>query len=469
MLRLTGLTAEASTLAAERVLALETALAETSLNRLQMRDPLTQYNMMPVAAADTITPGWSWREYLRAIGVTVDSFNVAHPQFFRGLAAQVQQRDLADWKAFLRFHRTNRASGWLSSDFVNQGFTFTSRLTGARELLPRWRRCLQASDGLLTDILGREYVKEAYTPAAKRAMDEMIDNLLTVYRKRINALSWMGPDTRREALRKVETMGRKIGYPDRWRSYDGLVVESSGWFENLRRATAFAAQEDRAKVGKAVDRGEWFMSPPTVNAYYSAANNEIGFPAGRVQPPFFHPSFDPGSNYGGIGATIGHEMSHGFDDSGRKYDSQGNLRDWWTADDATRFGQLAGEIERQYSAYTVLDSLHLNGKQTLGENIADVAGVSIAYEALQLALEGKPRTLIDGFTPEQRFFLGWAQAWRAKAREEYLRRQVLADPHAWAEFRANGPLGNIDEFYEAFGVKPGDKLYRDPAKRVKIW
>ncbi len=467
MLRLTGLTAETSTAAAERVLALETALAEKSLSRLQMRDPLTQYNMMPVAAADTITPGWSWRDYNRAIDVTVDSFNVAHPQFFRGLAAQLEQRDLADWKAFLRFHVANRASGWLSSDFVNQGFTFTARLTGARELQPRWRRCLQTSDGLLTDILGREYVKEAYTPAAKRAMDEMIDNLLTVYRRRINTLSWMGPDTRREALKKVETLGRKIGYPDRWRSYDGLVVEPGGWFENLRRASVFATQQDRSKVGKAVDRGEWFMSPPTVNAYYSAANNEIGFPAGRVQPPFFHPSFDVGSNYGGIGATIGHEMSHGFDDSGRKYDSQGNLRDWWTADDATRFGQLAGEIERQYTAYTVLDSLPLNGAQTLGENIADNAGVSIAYEALQLALQGKPRTLIDGFTPEQRFFLGWAQARKTTFRDAALRLQVQTGVHSPGEFRVNGPLSNMPEFAKAFGCKASDAMVR--LQRATIW
>jgi putative endopeptidase len=277
----------------------------------------------------------------------------------------------------------------------------------------------------------------------------------------------MGPETRREALRKVETLGRKVGYPDRWRSYDGLVVEPTGWFENLRRATVFGMQQDRAKVGKAVDRGEWFMSPPTVNAYYSAANNEIGFPAGRVQPPFFHPSFDPGSNYGGIGATIGHEISHGFDDSGRKYDSQGNLRDWWTADDATKFGQLAGEIERQYTAYTVLDGLHLVGAQTLGENIADNAGVSIAYEALQLALEGKPRTLIDGFTPEQRFFLGWAQARRTTFRDAALRLQVQTGVHSPGEFRVNGPLSNMPEFAKAFACKAGDPMVR--AQPTKIW
>jgi putative endopeptidase len=468
LLRLTGIAPDAATSAADRVLALESALAGHSLSRVEMRDPTTQYYLMPIATADTVTPGWSWGEYYRALGLAErDSFNLAHPRFFRGLAAELEHRDLADWKAYLRFHVVNRASGSLSSAFVNQGFAYTARLSGARELQPRWRRCLGAADGLLSDILAREYVKTAYTPAAKRAMDQMIDNLLTVYRRRIQSLSWMGEATRREALKKVETLGRKVGYPDQWRSYDGLVIDRTGWHENLERAVAFATRRGLAKVGKAVDRGEWFMTPPTVNAYYSPANNEIGFPAGRVQPPFFHPAYDLGSNYGGIGATIGHEISHGFDDSGRRYDSDGNLRDWWTADDATRFGQLAGEIERQYTGYMVLDSLRLNGKQTLGENIADNAGVSIAYEALQLALQGQPRTLIDGFTPEQRFFLGWAQARRTIFRDAQLRLQVQTGVHSPGEFRVNGPLSNMPEFAMAFGCKAGDPMVR--ANPVKIW
>lgn len=468
ILRLTGVTGDAAASSADRILALETALAGHSLSRVEMRDPTTQYYLMPIAAADTVTPGWSWGEYHRALGLSErDSFNLAHPRFFRGLATELERRDLADWKAYLRFHTANRASNLLGSVFVNQGFVFQSRLSGARELQPRWRRCLAAADGFLSDILAREYVKTAYTPEAKRAMDEMIDNLLTVYRRRITTLSWMGEETRKEALRKVETLGRKVGYPEEWRSYDGLTVERTGWFENMSRAAAFATRRELAKVGKPVDRGEWRMTPPTVNAYYSPPNNEIGFPAGRLQPPFFHPAYDIGSNYGGIGATIGHEISHGFDDSGRRYDSAGNLRDWWTADDATRFGQLAGEIERQYSSYTVLDSLHLNGKQTLGENIADNAGVAIAYEALQLALEGKPRTLIDGFTPEQRFFLGWAQARRTTFRDASLRLQVQTGVHSPGEFRVNGPLSNMPEFAKAFACKAGDAMVR--ARPTKIW
>jgi len=300
-------------------------------------------------------------------------------------------------------------------------------------------------------------------------MDSMVDNILAVYRRRLQALPWMGEATREQALRKLSTFGRKLGYPDVWRDYAALDVQPAGWHENLGRAVAFVSRRNLNKAGKPVDRTEWLMTPPTVNAYYSAANNEIAFPAGRLQPPFFHPSFDLAANYGGIGATIGHEISHGFDDQGRKYDAQGNLRDWWTADDATRFGELAARIERQYSAYTVLDGLALNGKQTLGENIADLGGVSIAYEALQLALQGKPREIIDGFTPEQRFFLGWAQARRQTWRDQALRLQVQTGVHSPGEFRVNGPLSNMPEFAAAWGCKDGDRMVRNAAEQAGIW
>ena len=467
-LRLTGVAPEMATQQAARVMALETALAEASMNRLQLRDPKARYNMKSVADADQLTPGFAWRPYLAALGLTgVDSFNVAQPDFFRRLASELETRSLDDWKAYLRFRVANAASPLLSSAFVNQNFAFTSKLTGARELLPRWRRCLQAADQFLTDPLAREYVKTAYTPEAKAAMNAMIDNLMTVYKRRIQSLPWMGEATRAEALRKLATFGRKVGYPDRWRDYSALDVQPTGWYESLRRAAAFQTKRDLAKIGKPVDRGEWGMTPPTVNAYYSAQNNEIGFPAGRLQPPFFHPSYDLGANYGGIAATIGHEVSHGFDDQGRKYDSEGNLRDWWTADDATRFGELAGQLERQYTSYTVLDGLSLNGKQTLGENIADNAGVSIAYEALQIALQGKPRQVIDGFTPEQRFFLGWAQARRQTWRDQALRLTIQTGVHSPGEFRVNGPLSNMPEFAAAFGCKAGDAMVR--ASLIKIW
>jgi putative endopeptidase len=470
LLRLLNVSAVEAASQADQIIALETALADSSLSRLQRRDPRAQYHMMSVADANRNAAGVPWREYLRALGLpSVDSFNVAHPAFFRALGRELESRPLDVWKAYLRFHVANMSSNALGSAFVNQAFAFNARLTGARELQPRWRRCLATADRFLGDALGREYVKVAYTPAARTAMTEMIDNLMTVYRRRLQTLPWMGDATRQQAMKKLDTFGRKIGYPDAWRDYSGLAVEPTGWFENIRRAVAFETARDLAKVGKPVDRGEWLMTPPTVNAYYSPPNNEIAFPAGRLQPPFFHPSFDIAANYGGIGATIGHEVSHGFDDQGRKYDADGNLRDWWTADDAARFGELAARIERQYSDYTVLDSLRLNGRQTLGENIADNAGVSIAFEALQLALKDKPRTLIDGFTPEQRFFLGWAQARRQSWREQALRLQVRTGVHSPGEFRVNGPLSNMPEFAAAFGCKLGDRMVRDPAVRTTIW
>ena len=470
MLRLLNVPAAETEAQTARIYALETALAEPSLNRVQLRDPKSQVHIMSVADAERLTPAFGWSGYLRTLGLaTVDSFNVAHPEFFRTVARELESRPIDDWKAYLRFHVANGAAPRLSSAFVNQSFAFTSKLTGARELQPRWRRCLSSADRYITDVLGREYVKVAYTPEAKATMDALIDNLLVVYRKRLQSLPWMGEDTRQQALKKLASFGRKIGYPQTWRDYSALDVQPRGWFENVQRAIAFENRRDLAKVGKPVDRGEWQMSPPTVNAYYSAQNNEIVFPAGRLQPPFFHPSFDLAANYGGIAATIGHEISHGFDDEGRQFDAEGNLRDWWTADDAKGFEERAAGIERQYSAYTVLDSLHLNGKQTLGENIADNAGVSIAYEALQLALKDKPRTLIDGFTPEQRFFLAWAQARRGSSRDAALRLQVLTDPHSPSEFRVNGPLSNMPEFAAAWGCKSGDPMVRPDTERSSIW
>jgi putative endopeptidase len=423
---------------------------------------------MSVADAERSAPGMGWASYIKALGLTtVDSFNVAQPEFFKRLNTEIASRSVDAWKAYLRFRTIDAAAPHLSSQFVNTKFAFTAKLTGARELEPRWRRCLAQSDRLLTDALGAEYVKVAFTPEAKTAMNEMIDNLMKVYARRLRALPWMGEATRAEALKKLGAFKRKIGYPDKWRSYDGLVIERTGWFENIARATALANRWDLATVGKPVDPNQWLMTPPTVNAYYSAANNEIVFPAGRLQPPFFHPAFDLGANYGGIGATIGHEASHGFDDQGRKYDAVGNLRDWWSADDAARFGDLTAQMDRQYSAYTVLDGLHLNGKQTMGENIADNAGVSIAFEALQLALAGKPRPLIDGFTPEQRFFLGWAQARRQTWRDQAMRLTIQTGVHSPGEFRVNGPLSNLAEFAAAFGCKAGDPMVRGAP--VRIW
>ena len=466
MLELAGTPAATAEKQAVEVLSLEKALAEASLGRVELRDPKNQYHMMSVAEANALTPGWSWTTYLRTIGVATDSFNVAQPEFFKAMAKLLAERPVEDWKAYLRFRTVSGMAGLLSSKFVNQSFAYSSKLTGAREQQPRWRVCLSSADNQLTDLLGKEYVKVAFTPEAKTTMDAMISNLMAVYKTRLESLPWMGEATRKEALKKLGTFGHKLGYPATWKTYAAVDIKPTGWFENVRGASLYARNEGLKTVGKPVDRSEWGMSPPTVNAYYSAANNEIVFPAGRMQPPFFHPSYDLGANYGGIGATIGHETSHGFDDQGRKFDADGNLRDWWTTDDATRFGQLAADLDKQYSDYTVLDGLHLNGKLTMGENIGDNAGVAIAYDALQLALKGQPRVLVDGFTPEQRFFLGWAQARRTMWRDQALRLAVQTDPHSPGEFRVNGPLSNMPEFAAAFGCTKGDKMVRANPIRI---
>ena len=470
VLRLLGDSPAAASAGAERVLALETALAGGAMNRLQLRDPDATYNLMPVAGVQALTPGFSWSGYLRTLGVAgVDSLNVSQPAFFRGLGRALAERPLEDWKTYLRFHVASRAAPWLSSAFARQDFAYAASLSGAREMQPRWRRCLTQADNLLGEALGREYAAVSFTPEAKARMDEMIDHLFAAYRERIAAVPWMGEETRRQALAKLATFERKIGYPERWRDYSGLEVEPGSYYANLRRGQAFEARRKLAQIGRPVDRGEWFMTVPTVNAYYSANANEIVFPAGRLQPPFFHPSYDIAANYGGIGATIGHEVSHGFDDQGRMFDAQGNLRDWWTADDAARFGELAGRVERQYAAYTVLDGVPLNAKQTMGENIADVAGVAIGFQAMQRALAGKPREVIDGYTPEQRFFLAYAQARRQIWRDPALRIQVQTGVHSPGEFRVNGPLSNMPEFAAAWGCKAGDPMVRPEAERVRIW
>jgi putative endopeptidase len=454
---------------AERIMALETALARASMTRVQRRDPNAQYHWMSVADADALTPGFSWSGFVRALNVRADSLNLSQPDFFKAAASELSTRPLEDWRAYLRYRAISRAAGSLSSPFVNQAFRFQAALTGAREQQPRWRRCLRLTDTVLGDALGAEYVKTEFTPQAKAAMQGMVGNMRAVFAERIRNSSWMGPATKQQALAKLQAFGTKIGYPDQWLDYAGLEIGTDSHMENLRAVSAFYGRRELAKIGQPVDRSEWFMTPPTVNAYYSPSLNEIVFPAGRMQPPFFHVSYDPAANYGGIGGTIGHEMTHGFDDQGRQFDAQGNLRDWWTPEDARGFTERANVVDRQYSAYTVLDSLHVNAKLTMGENIADIGGVSIAFQALQRELAGKPRTPIDGFTPEQRFFLAYAQARRATFRDQQLRLMVQTDPHSPNEFRVNGPLSNMPEFAAAFGCKEGDPMVRPAAERVSIW
>ena len=455
---------------AGKVFAMEMSLAKASRTPVELRDPIANFNPMPVTQVASLTPAFDWNAFMSGMGLQgIKTVDIGQPDFFKGLNTLLAEAPLEDWKSYLAFRLADRSSPFLSSAFVNESFAFRSTLSGARVQQPRWKRCLQATDGVLGEALGQEYVKVAFTPQAKAKAVEMIENLRAVMRERIMKADWMTEPTRKQALAKLAAFNKKIGYPDVWRDYSDFKVENAAYGVNYLNSRAFAARRDIAKVGKPVDRGEWFMTPPTVNAYFAPQLNEIVFPAGRLQPPFFHPTYDDGANYGGIGGTIGHEMSHGFDDEGRQYDGTGNLTDWWTATDASNYTARAKVVEDQYSSYVVLDSLHVNGKLTLGENLADVVGVSVAYDALQKALAGKPRTKIDGFTPEQRFFLAYAQARRSNSRPEQLRLQVQTDPHSPGPFRVNGPLSNMPEFAKAFGCKPGDPMVRADNIRARIW
>jgi putative endopeptidase len=469
MFELAGDPAPAAAARAARVLDLETALAKTQVSRVALRDPGTRYHQLSIAEATTST-GLDWKRYLGTMGLgELRSVTINAPPYFSALGNALATRPLDDWKAYLRWTVLWRSASQLSAPFVDESFRLASMLTGAREQQPRWRRCLVMTDQLLGDALGREYVKTEFTPAAKAKMLEIVGSLRDVLRDRITRADWMSAETRRQALAKLASFNQKIGYPERWQDYAGLDVVPDSFAANVRRARAHAIARDLARVGKPVDRDQWLMTAPTVNAYYSASLNEIAFPAGRLQPPFFSASYDDPANYGGIGATIGHELSHGFDDSGRKYDAAGNVRDWWTAEDARRYGERAGVVERQYGSYVAIDTLRLNGKLTLGENIADVVGVSIAYEAMERALRGKPRTTIDGFTPEQRFFLAYARARLTVLRPEAARMLIATDPHSPGRFRVNGPLSNMPEFAQAFGCRPGDAMVRPVGDRARIW
>jgi putative endopeptidase len=467
---LAGESSDAAREDASRVMALETKLAAASLTPVQLRDPTASYHPMSLEQADALMPGFQWQQYLSELGLArLTSVNIGQPDFFKAVSSAIQDAPIDDWKAYLRWKLLDAAASSMSSNFVNEDFSFRSTLTGAREMLPRWRRCLSSADRVVGEALGREYVKVAFTPEAKKKALEMADNLRAVMKERIEHADWMSEATRKQALVKLASFNRKIGYPDTWRDYSSLRVESAPYVVNILNARRFGAERDRAKIGKPVDRGEWGMTPPTVNAYYNPQLNEVVFPAGRLQAPFFRPTYDEGANYGGIGGTIGHEMSHGFDDEGRQFDAQGTLRDWWTAEDAKRYTERATVVEKQYDAYTVLDTVHVNGKLTLGENLADVVGVSVAFDAMERALAGKPRTTIDGFTPEQRFFLAYAQARRANVRPEQARLAIQTDPHSPGEYRVNGPLSNMPQFAKAFGCKPGDPMVRPDSLRANIW
>jgi putative endopeptidase len=471
LLVLAGATPAEADVASGAVFALEKSLAADAKTPLELRDRLANYNKTPVAELTASLPAFPLGVYLQERGLAgATDIIVGQPKFFSGLQTQLSSHPIAAWRIYLRYHALASAASSLAAPFEQEVFRFYNTvLRGTPEMEPRWQRSARKVDALLGEALGRLYVDRYYPPQARARMEEMIRNIQAVMRERLEKAPWMTPATRQKALAKFERFVARIGHPDTWRDYSPVSISRDSYFANIRAATRFEIARELAKLGRPVDRTEWAMSPPTVNAYFQATANQIVFPAGILQPPFFDFTLDDAVNYGAIGAVIGHEITHGFDDQGRRYDADGNLTDWWTPADAEQFQSRALALINQYNDYTVMPGLRINGALTLGENIADLGGVSIAFEALQRALAGKPRPLIDGFTPEQRFFLSWAQQWRTRYRDDNLRRQVTVGAHSPGQFRAIGPLVNMPEFFEAFQIREGDPMWRKPEDRVKIW
>ncbi|QDA59212.1 M13 family metallopeptidase [Hymenobacter jejuensis] len=455
---------------AAAVLRIETKLAEASKSRVELRDPNANYNKMTLVQANTEFPNIGLPTMLaqNKLGAAKEVI-VGQPAFFKTLSGMMKSEPLADMKTYLRWQLVSSVASALPKAYGDEQFRFEQVQTGAKQQQPRWKRMLASTNGALGEAFGQLWVDKAFTPEAKAKAMEMVNNLKASFAEHIQQNTWMSDATKAEALKKLNAFTVKIGYPDKWKDYSALNVSRDSYLQNVLNARQWSYNQNINKYGKPIDRTEWGMTPPTVNAYYNPSMNEIVFPAGIMQPPFFDPKADDAVNYGGMGAVIGHEMTHGFDDQGRQSDAVGNLRDWWTKEDADKFVQRATLVGNQYSAFSPVDSVFVNGKLTMGENLADLGGLNLAYTALQKQLAGKPKTKVDGFTPEQRFFLAWAQIWRTNSRPEYLRQQVLTDPHSPAQFRTNGPLQNMPEFYEAFGCKQDAKMVRAENVRAKIW
>ncbi|GAB3820706.1 M13 family metallopeptidase [Pontibacter rugosus] len=471
MFQLLGEDAAAAQKKAKTVMSIETKLAQASKARVDLRDPYANYNKMTIQDFTKQNPNLKVSQLLSGMGVTAaKEIIVGQPAFFKELNSMLKNVSLDDWKTYTTWHLARTNAPYLSQDFVQENFNFYGKvLSGAKEMQPRWKRVLRATDGALGEALGQLYVQKTFSPEAKQKAIDMVNNLQESFKEHVRDLDWMSEETKERALQKLNAFAVKIGYPDKWEDYKGLDISRDSYAANVMRASQYAFRDNIGKIGKPVDREEWFMSPPTVNAYYNPTMNEIVFPAGILQPPFFDPNADDAVNYGGMGAVIGHELTHGFDDQGAQYDYEGNLKNWWSEADKEQFTARANAVADQYDQYTVLDNLHVNGKLTLGENIADIGGLNIAYTALQKALEKKNPGKIAGLTPEQRFFLAWAQIWRVNMRDEAQNQQILTDPHSPGRFRTNGPLANMPQFYQAFGCEQNDAMVRSDEKRIKIW
>jgi putative endopeptidase len=460
---------------AEQIYKLEASIAAHHFDQVKDRDVELTYNKMTFNELCTLAPHFDWATWLQFSQIPKAAFDelvVQQPPFFAGLSALLENFDPTPWKAWMKWQLISGAAAYLTDDFVNQNFDFYAKtLSGTPEIRVRWKRAISFVEGALGEAIGQIYVKRHFPEAAKVAMLELVDNLIEAYRISINDLSWMSPETKAKALEKLGKFTPKIGYPDKWRDYSALTITRDGLFENIGRITKFTRDIELAKIGKPVDKTEWLMTPQTVNAYYHPIQNEIVFPAAILQPPFFDLNADIAANYGGIGAVIGHEIGHGFDDQGSKFDGDGNMVDWWTESDRTEFEKRANVLIKQFDALYPEETpdIHVNGALTVGENIGDLGGLAIGFKAYKLALKGAEAPVIDGLTGEQRFFLSWAQAWRGKVRAEELRRRIATDPHSPYEFRCNAIVRNISDFYDAFDLSEGDKLWLAQSERVEIW
>ena len=454
---------------AGNILAFETQLAKVSKSPVELRDPISNYHKMTIKEMDQLTPGLRWEDLLSKMNVHQDTILTGQPEFYTGLSKLLLSTPVATLKNYLRFHVTDDYADYLSRDFVDAKFTFSRLFSGQKQMKERWKRASQMVDQQLGDALGQLYVQKYFPPEEKQRILALVNNIIETYGERIQKVDWMSDSTKQKALAKLHAIVKKIGYPDKWKDYSAITIVRDNIIENLRNCGRYEYNRTISKIGKPVDRSEWYMTPPTVDAYYNPTANDINFPAGILQPPFFFKNGDDAINYGAIGLVIGHEITHGFDDQGRLYDGQGNLKNWWSAEDARRFKAKAANIVRQYDQYLAVDTFHLNGSLTEGENIADNGGETIAYAAFKKTPEGRSDTLIDGLTPDQRFFLATAQVWRVKERDEILRTSVLTNPHSTPMYRINGPLSNIPGFYKAFNVKPGDPMYRADSIRFDIW
>lgn len=470
--QLLGDSEEMAELNANTVMKIETRLAESSMTRVEQRNPKAIYNPMSLQEFQRMAGNYNWIAYLKWMDVEPGgTLNIAQPKFFREISAMMRQIPVDDWKTYLRCHLINATAAYLNSDFENANFEFYGKyLSGTQKLMPRWKRVLITTSRSLGEAVGQLYVEQYFPPEAKEQALDLVYNLKHAYAGRIRNLDWMSDATKAKALEKLDAIRIKIGYPEKWIDYSSLDIDRESYVLNVLKANAFEVQRTLDKINKPVDVTEWHMSPQTVNAYYNPGVNEIVFPAAILQPPFFNFKADDPVNYGAIGAVIGHEMTHGFDDQGRQYDKDGNLKDWWTKEDEERFNERIKFLVEQADNYTVLDTFKINGKLTLGENIADLGGLTIAYDALQIAMQDNPpKPEIDGFSPEQRFYLSWAQVWRSNIRREAQLLRLKTDVHSPAKYRTNGPLSNLQEFHAAFNVTEGQKLYRNPEEVAKIW